>query len=142
MLEEGREELDWCLLHEKIMKMGEEGVTGHFLVEEEKEINKTREVFSTKEFSSEAQRREFQSHPRFVFPCRHCSSYLGDKSRDTFHIILNHQEIVRVVGSKVHEEGVIHVPLGTEGYIGRSVIKVSLKALQGKIAFKRRVNHY
>lgn len=141
MLEEGREELDWCLLH-KFMKMGEEVVTGHFLVEEEKEMNKTGEVFSVKEFSNEAQLRELQSHPRFFFPGRHCGSYLGDKSRDTFHVIFNHQEIVGVVGSKVHEEGIIHVLLGTEGYIGRSVIKVFLKVLQGKIAFKWSIDHY
>ena len=79
-----------------------------------------------KEFSNEAELREVQSHPKSVFPGRHYSSYLGDKSWSTFHIICDHQEIVRVVGSKVHEEGIIHFLLGVEGYMGWDVIKVFL----------------
>lgn len=122
MLEKGREELDWCWLHEKVMKMSEEVVTGHFLVEEEKEVNQAGKISSTKEFSGEAQLREVQSQPRFVFPGRHYSNYLGDKSWSTFHIIFDHQKVVRVVGSKVHEEGIIHVLLGAEGYISWGVM--------------------
>lgn len=142
VLEEGREEVDPRFLHEKVVKMGEEAVTGHFLVEEEKEMNKAGEVSSMEEFSNEAQLREFQSHPVFVFPGGHCSSYLGDKSRGTFHVIFDHQEIVGVVGSEVHEEGIIHVLLGGEGYRGGDVIKVFLKVLQREIAFKRSIDHY
>jgi hypothetical protein len=47
-----------------------------------------------------------------------------------------------VIGSKVHEECIIHVLLRAEGYVGGGIVAVTLKFLQWKIAFKRSIDHY
>jgi hypothetical protein len=70
MLAEGGGKADWFLLHDKVTKMGEKIITGHFLVKKEKEMNKVREISRMKEVSNEAQLREFQSHPKLPFPGR------------------------------------------------------------------------
>nr|KAF6275193.1 hypothetical protein mPipKuh1_010547 [Pipistrellus kuhlii] len=122
--------------------MGEEAVPGQFLVEEEKEVNQAGQVSCSKELPGEAQRGELQSQPGSVCPGRYCSSYVGDKSRGTFHIVFDHQEVVGVLGGKVHEEGIVHVLLGADGCVARKVLKGHFKILQREVAGERSSDHH